>query len=320
MKSIKNMSAVLLACLFGASAHAAPAYTVQQKWTLGEAGKWDYTDIDAVRHRLFITRGTRVQVLDLPSGQVAGEIASTAGVHGVAFAQDLKLGFTSNGRANSVTVFDPDTLKVKQELAIPGMNPDAILYEPQSHKVYTFNGNSGDVTVIDALTLKVVATVKVGGKLEFAVSDGAKVYFNIEDKSEIGVIDVASNKLDARWKLAGCEEPSGLAFDQQHARLFSVCQNKIMAVTDSKTGKRVTDVAIGEHPDAAVYDAASATVFSSNGGGTLSVIRQLDADHYEASQVATVKGARTMAMDHASQTVYLPTAVDKVFTVLVVAP
>ncbi|WP_295993783.1 hypothetical protein [Rugamonas sp.] len=321
MKSIKKISAILLACLFGANAHAAPAYTVQQKWSLGEAGKWDYTDIDPVRHRLFITRGTRVQVLDLPSGRVAGEIANTAGVHGVAFAQDLKLGFTSNGRANSVTVFDLDTLEIKQQLPIPGANPDAILYEPQSHKLYTFNGNSGDVTVIDAVALKVVATIKVGGKLEFAVGDGAgKIFFNIEDKSEIGVIDVASNKLDARWKLAGCEEPSGLAFDQQHARLFSVCQNKIMAVTDSKTGKRVADVAIGEHPDAAMYDAASATVFSSNGGGTLSVIRQIDADHYEASQTATAKGARTMAMDHASQTVYLPAAVDQVFTVLVVAP
>ena len=321
MKSKKIIAGLLLAGLSAAGAQAAPAYSVQQKWSLGDAGKWDYTDIDPLRHRLFITRGTRVQVLDLPSGQVAGEIANTAGVHGVAFAQDLKLGFTSNGRANSVTVFDLDTLKVKQELPIPGQNPDAILYEPQSHKLYTFNGTSGDVTVIDAVALKVLATIKVGGKLEFAVSDGAgKIFFNIEDKADIGVIDVATNKLATRWHLAGCEEPSGLAIDAPHARLFSVCQNKVMAVTDSKTGKRVADVAIGEHPDAAVYDDASGTVFSSNGGGTLSVVRQIDADHYEASQVVTVKGARTMAMDHASKTVYLPTVVDKVFTVLVVAP
>jgi len=321
MKSKKIIASLLLAGLCAAGAHAAPAYSVQQKWALGEASKWDYTDIDPVRHRLYVTRGTRVQVLDLPSGQVAGEIAGTAGVHGVAFAQDLKLGFTSNGRANSVTVFDLDTLKVKQELPIPGQNPDAILYEPQSHKLYTFNGNSGDVTVIDAVALKVLATIKVGGKLEFAVSDGAgKIFFNIEDKADIGVIDVAANKLATRWHLAGCEEPSGLAIDVQHARLFSVCQNQVMAVTDAKTGKRVADVAIGEHPDAAVYDDASGTVFSSNGGGTLSVVRQIDADHYDASQALTLKGARTMAMDHASKVVYLPTVLDKVFTVLVVAP
>lgn len=318
-------AAVLLAMAFLAgAAHADDAYAVKQRWALGEPSRWDYLDIDPVRHHLFLSRGDHVQVLDLPSGQPVGDIANTAGVHGMAFAQDLKLGFTSNGRANSVTVFDLDTLATRQEVRVSGINPDAILYEPASHKLYTFNGKSADVTVLDALSLKVLDTIAVGGRPEFAVGDGAgRIYLNIEDKAEIAVLDVAGNKVLARWALPGCAEPTGLALDVAHGRLFSVCQNRVMVVTDAKTGARVADVAIGEHPDAVIFDAASATVFSSNGGGTgtLSVIRQLDADHYAAAvQVATEKGAKTMAMDHQSRQLYLPVLSNKAFTVLVVAP
>jgi YVTN family beta-propeller protein len=331
LRSISGLvcAGLLLACstLTGVAFGAAPAagqggYAVTQRWPLGEPSKWDYADVDPQRHRLYITRGDRVQVLDLPSGKPVGEIAGTTGVHGVAFAQDLKLGFTSNGRDNSVTVFGLDTLKVRQVLKVPGANPDAILYEAASHKLYTFNGKSADVTVIDARSLAVKATIKVGGKPEFAVADNAgKVYFNNEDKAAIGVIDVASDKLVASWPLAACEEPSGIAMDLAHRRLFSVCQNKVLVVTDADNGRQVASVAIGEHPDAAVYDAASATVLSSNGDGTLSVIHQADADHYGVPvTVATEKGARTMAMDHAGRQIFLPTVVDRQFTVLVAAP
>ena len=320
--SIACIGLMLAGFLTVAATQAAPVYTVQQRWALGEPGKWDYADVDPVRHRLFITRGDHVQVLELPSGKVAGDIGNTAGVHGVAFAQDLKLGFTSNGRADSVTVFDLNTLKVKQEIKVTGANPDAILYEPASHKLYTFNGKSANVSVFDAMTLKVLATIKVSGKPEFAVSDGAgKIYVNIEDKSEIAVIDVASNTLLAQWPLPGCEEPTGIAIDQARARLFSVCQNKIMVVIDARSGKHVADVVIGAHPDVAIYDPGSATVFSSNGDGTLSVIHQADADHYvPIAQLTTEKGARTMAMDHASREIFLPSMVNKVFTVLVASP
>jgi len=306
------------------AAPEAPGYALKQRWALGDAGKYDYLAIDATHHRLFLTRGDRVQVLDLPSGKVTGEIGATAGVHGVAFAPELKLGFTSNGRANSVTVFDLDTLQVKREVKVSGANPDTILYEPASRKLYTFNGKSADVTVFDAASMKVLATIPVGGRPEFAVADGAgKIYFNIEDKGRIGVLDIASDKLLASWSLAGCEEPSGIAIDAAHARLFSVCQNRVMLVTDAKTGVHVADVAIGEHPDAALYDAATATVFSSNGagGGSLSVIHQIDADHYApALSVATEKGARTMAIDPLGKEIYLPTNVKQAFTVLVLAP
>ena len=321
--SLLVFSSVLpLAASAGPAAGAVPAYASQQRWELGAASRWDYLDIDPVRHHLYITRGDRVQVLDLATGKPVGEIAGTAGVHGVAFAQDLRLGFTSNGRSDSVTVFDLDTFQTKQEVKTSGQNPDAILYERSARKLYTFNGKSADVSVIDAVTLQPVATIKVGGKPEFAVSDNAgRIFLNIEDTAEIVVIDVRSDKLLARWPLKGCDEPTGLALDQAHARLFSVCRNKVMAVTDSKTGKRVADVPIGAGPDAAAYDAASATVFSSNGDGTLSVVRQVDADHYRAmAPVATVKGARTMALDHESKKIYLPTVVNQVFTVVVAAP
>jgi YVTN family beta-propeller protein len=304
-----------------AQAHAAPPWSVAQRWELGAAGRWDYADVDPVRHRLFLSRGDHVQVIGLPSGEVVGEIANTAGVHGVAFAQDLKLGFTSNGRSNSVTVFDLDTLQARQEIKVSGINPDTILYDQRSHKLYTFNGKSADVSVIDAASLKQVATIKLGGRPEFAATDNAgRIYLNIEDKSELDVIDVESDKLVAQWPLQGCDEPTGLALDAADARVFSVCQNRIMAVTDARTGRRITDVAIGARPDAALYDAASKTVFSSNGEGSLTVIRQVDADHYAPTTVPTEKGARTMAFDPASKRVYLPAAIDKVFTVLVVAP
>ncbi|MET3117256.1 YVTN family beta-propeller protein [Undibacterium sp. GrIS 1.8] len=309
------------------SAIAAPAglssYALQQQFSLGAPTKWDYADIDSVRHRLYLSRGDHVQVLDLPSGQQVANIANTKGVHGIAFAQDLKLGFTSNGASNSVTVFDLDTMQTKAEIKLSGINPDAIFYEPASHKLFTFNGKSKDVSVIDAIKLTEIASIKVTGKPEFAVSDGAgKIYLNIEDNAGINVIDVASNTLVSKWPLSGCEEPTGMAIDTVNARLFSTCQNKIMAVTDAKTGKRVVDVAIGEHPDAAIFDAETATIFTSNGGGTgtLTVIHQDDANHYSVvANVPTNKGARTMAMDHSSNTIYLPTIMNNMFTVLVVS-
>lgn len=295
--------------------------SVLQHWAVGEPIKWDYAAIDTVRHHLFVTKGDNVEVLDLSTGKLIGEIP-THGAHGVAFAQDLKLGFISNGKANTVTVFDLDTLKAKQDINVQGLNPDAILYDSKSHKIYTFNGKSSDITAIDATSLKVLSTFSATGRPEFAVSDGSgKIFFNIEDKSKVGVIDVASDKLIATWPLKGCEEPSGLAIDTAHQRLFSVCQNKTMAITDAKTGKSVAKVVIGEHPDAAVYDAKTANVFSSNGaaGGTLTRIHQNDADHYAITgNVVTTQGARTMALDSESGLIYLPAAVNGNFEVLVV--
>ena len=306
-------------------AHAsAAAYRISDRMVLGEKTKWDYVAIDDVRHRLFVTRGDRVDVVDLASGKLMASITNTDGVHGVAFAEELKLGFTSNGKSNSVTVFDLDTLATTIEIPLTGKNPDAILYEPGVKKLYVFNGSSNDVDIIDAAKLKAVGNVKATGRPEFAVSDGhGRIYFNIEDNAGINVIDVASNQRIAAWKLDGCEEPTGLAIDVARGRLFSACRNGIMAVTNALTGQRVTQFAIGEHPDATVYDAASGTVLTSGGGGngTLAIAHQDDADHYSVrASIATEKGARTMAIDANTKTVYLPTVASEKFVVLVATP
>ena len=298
------------------AAETAPAFL--QNWTLGAPSHWDYIDIDPVRHRLFLSRGDHVQVLELPSGKPIGEIPHTAGIHGIAFAQELKLGFTSNGKANTVTVFDLDTLAVKQEIKVTGVNPDAILYDTYSHQLFTFNGKTANVTIIDPKTFQVKGTIATTGKPEFAVTnDAGKIYFNVEDKSQLHVIDTTSNQLSAQWPLTHCEEPTGLAIDKKNQRLFSVCQNKTMVITDAESGKEVATTPIGAHPDAAIYDASNGFVYSSNGDGTLSVIKQIDANHYAPSSIVnTSKGARTMAMDISSHTLYLPAIIDQQFTVM----
>jgi len=299
----------------------AQKFEVLQHWTIGDSSKWDFVSIDTVRHHLFVTRGESVAVVDLVTGKVIGEIPAH-GAHGVVFAQDLKRGFISNGKSNTVTVFDLDSLKVQQEIKIPGVGPDVILFEPVSKKVYVFNGKSANITVIDATTLNMLSTFAATGRPEFAVGNGAgKVFFNLEDKSKIGVIDTATDKLITTWSLKDCVEPSGLAFDATHQRLFSVCQNKNMVITNAKSGHFVANVPIGEHPDAVIYDQQHSNIFSSNGGagGTLSVIHQQDANHYvPVETLQTVQGAKTLAMDSATNTVYLPAVVNDKFEVLVV--
>jgi YVTN family beta-propeller protein len=318
-----TMLAAAVALSMHAPARAADAsYAVKEHFSLGAPTRWDYTAIDPVRHRLYLSRGTHVQVLQLPSGKPIADIPDTPGVHGFAFAQDLKIGFISNGARDSVTVFDLDSMRATQEIKMTGSNPDALLYEPASQKLFAFNGKSHDVTVIDAKTLAVVATIPTTGRPEFAVSDGAgHVYLNIEDNAGINVIDVASNTMRSQWPLKDCSEPSGLAIDAAHGRLFSTCQNGIMAVTDTATGQRVANVAIGEHPDAAVFDPDTGTIFSSNGGGngTLTIVHEDDANHYSVvGNVATAKGAKTMAFDHVTKAAYLPTTIGAEFSVIVV--
>jgi YVTN family beta-propeller protein len=293
-----------------AAGASAPNMAVLQHWKLGGAGGWDYLAVDA-KGRLFISRSTRVDVVSVKSGQIIGSIADTDGVHGIAFAPDLNRGFTSNGRANSVTAFDLDTLKVIKEVKVSGRNPDAILYEPAGKHVFTFNGASKDVTVLDASSLAVIATIPVPDKPEFAAQDGrGEIFVNIEsDPGQMLVIDAQKLTVKSTWPLPGCNSPSGLAIDSTHRRLFSVCDGKVMAVTDAVNGKQVALVPIGEHPDAAGYDPKRSLVYSTNGEGTLSVVRQDSGDRYSVVQtVPTQRGARTMAIDAATGKVYLVTA------------
>jgi YVTN family beta-propeller protein len=293
-----------------AAGASAPNMAVLQHWKLGGAGGWDYLAVDT-KGRLFISRATRVDVVSVESGKLIGSIPDTEGVHGIAFAPGLNRGFTSNGRANSVTAFDLDTLKVIKEAKVSGRNPDAILYEPSGKHVFTFNGASKDVTVLDASSLAVIATIPVPDKPEFAAQDGhGEIFVNIEsDPGQMLVIDAQKLSVKNTWPLPGCNSPSGLAIDSARHRLFSVCDGKVMAVTNAANGKQVALVPIGEHPDAAGYDQKRGLVFSSNGEGTLSVVRQDSADRYSVVQtVPTQRGARTMALDGATGKVYLVTA------------
>jgi YVTN family beta-propeller protein len=299
----------LTTAVLAAGAQADSGMQVLQRWKIGGGGGWDYLTVDSM-HRLFLSRGTQVDVVDTQSGKVLGTIPNTQGVHGIALAPDLHRGFTSNGRADSVTAFDLQTLKTLQEAKVPAHNPDAILYEPKGKHVFTFNGRSKDVTVLDATTLAVVATIPVPDKPEFAQDDHAgHIFVNIEsDPGQMVQIDSTKLTVQATWPLPGCNSPSGLAIDRVRHRLFSVCDGNVMAVTNAQTGAQVAQVPIGKGPDAAAYDEKRGLVFSSNGEGTLTVIRQESADRYSVlDTVKTQTGARTMALDPSGR-VYLVSA------------
>jgi YVTN family beta-propeller protein len=289
---------------------ASPAYAVVDKVKIGGAGGWDVVTFDAPSQRLFISRGDRVQVWSARSKRVEAEIGGTSGVHGIALASDLQRGFTSNGRTNTVRVFGLGDLKVTDSIDVQGVNPDAILYEPLFKRVYTFNGRSADATVIDAVGLKVLSKIALGGKPEVAVSDAAgHLFVNLEDTSEIVMIDEAAGQVRARWPLAPCTEPTGLAINAAHRRLFSVCANRKMVVLDAITGRLVSELPIGEGPDGAGFDAALGLAFSSNGDGSLTVVHEDGPDHFSVvTNVATAKRARTMSLDPQAHRIFLVSA------------
>ncbi len=305
------LGAIVAGAAMGGSTSTASGFQVVQRWKLGGEGGWDYLTLDSAGEHLFLSRATRVEVVNTQTGKVIGTVPNTAGVHGIALAEDLNRGFSSNGKSDSVTAFDLKTFAVIQEVKIPGHNPDAILYEPVGKHVFTFNGKSKDVTVLDASSLAVIATLRVPDKPEFAVSDeNGHIYVNIESEpGQMSVIDSRKLSVTRTVPLPGCASPSGLAIDRVHHRLFSVCDGKTMAVTDADSGKQVARVPIGEGPDAAAFDAKRGLVFSSNGEGTLTVVRQDTADHYTVqATVPTQRGARTMALSEAGGKVYLVSA------------
>lgn len=302
---------LILTAVFPGRAASPAEYQLKQKFTIGGDGGWDYLTYDAQGKRLFISRATRVQVVDPEKGTVIAEIPNTPGVHGIALAQDLGKGFTSNGRENTVTVFDLKTLKETARIKLDGAEgPDAILYDEASHRVFTFNGRSKNASVIDATNNTVATTIPLDGKPEFAAADGTgMVFVNIEDKSELTAIDAKQGKLVSTWPLTGCEEPSGLAIDRKNHRLFSGCGNKVMAVTNFDNGKVVATVPIGQGVDANGFDANTALAFSSNGDGTLTVVHEDSPDKFSVLQNATTqRAARTMALNPDNHEVYLVTA------------
>ena len=288
---------------------AAPGYHVIKTYKLGGDGGWDYLTIDAASRHLYISRGTHVIVIDADSGKPVGEIPDTPGVHGIALAPEFGRGFVSNGREGTVTVFDLKSLKVLSKIKV-GDNPDAILFDPASKRVFTFNGRSDDVTAIDAAKGTVVGTIKVDGKPEFAATDEkGEVFVNIEDKSELMALDPNTLGVKARWPLAPCEEPSGLAMDRKHRRLFSGCSNKLMAVVDADSGKVISTLPIGAGVDANGFDAETGLAFASCGEGVLTVVHEDAADKFSVAEtVPTERGARTMALDPTTHQIFLVTA------------
>jgi YVTN family beta-propeller protein len=289
---------------------ALPSYQLLTKIAIGGDGGWDYLTVDSGAHRLYVTRSTHVMVIDTEKNTVVGDIPNTPGVHGVAIAPKLGRGYTSNGRENTVTVFDLKSLKELQRVAV-GQNPDAILFDAGTKRVFTYNGRSNDITALDAISGKVLGTIPVGGKPEFcATDDKGTIFANIEDTDEIVAVDANLLKVRSRWTINPVDGPSGLTIDKAHHRLFAVGGNELMAVVDTLTGKLLATPAIGKGPDAAVFDPAFNIAISSNGqDGTLTLVGEDSKKALTAlGTVATQRGARTMALDTKTHRLYLITA------------
>lgn len=306
-------AALLVTLALPLVADAAPAelpLTILHRIPIGGEGGWDLLAADGAAHRLYLSHGNRVVVVDTRADSAVGEIPDTPGVHGIALAPGLSRGFTSNGRDSSVTIFDTRTLATIAVVKVPARNPDAIGFDPATRRVFVMNGGSANVTALDAASGEVVGTVAVGGKPELAVSDGAgRMFVNLEDSSAVAVLDARALRVVARWPLAPGEEPTGLAIDVAHHRLFAACGNKTLVVLDARDGHVVATVPIGGGVDGDAFDARRGLVYTSNGEGTLSVIHEDSPDRYRVVQtLATDRGARTIALDDVTGTVWLPTA------------
>jgi YVTN family beta-propeller protein len=280
-----------------AVAQSTPTYSVVRTMVIGGDGGWDYVYSDSAARRLYVARATRFMVVDLDSGKVVGEIPDTPGAHGVAVVSDLGIGFTTNGRENTSSVFDLKTLKVSEKIKT-GEGPDAIVYDSASGHVFIMDGHGKAASVIDPKTRKVVATIPLSGKPEAPVADGkGRVYVNIEDKGSIAVIDSSTNKVTAEWPMAGCEEPSGLDMDRQEGHIFAACGNKQMAIVDAKTGKLIATVPTGDGSDGLAFDPGAKLAVTSNGEGNMSFVGQRDGKYALIENVPTKKGARTITFD-----------------------
>lgn len=289
---------------------AQPGYKIINQIHLEDDGGWDYLSVDESAARLYVSHSSMALVVDLKTGKQVGKIPDTNGIHGIATVNSLNKGFTSNGRDNSVTVFDLKTLAITGKINVTGKNPDAILYDAFSQKLFTFNGGSANATVIDPKLNTVIGTIALDGKPEFYATDGnGKIYVNIEDKSEISIINATTLKVEKTWSIAPGEEPSGLALDNETHRLFSVCSNKLMVISDAEAGKVITTLPIGERCDGVAFDPTLKRAYSSNGEGTITVVQEENKDKFRVVEtIVTQKGARTIAVDKTTHHLYLPTA------------
>src|SRR5438270_5325031 len=292
------------------NARAGDVYKSVGEIPIGGEGGWDILTVDSTAQRLYLSHATKVVVVDLEKNAVTGEIADTPGVHGFLAVPEVGRGFSSNGRENKASVVDLKTLRTVSKIET-GESPDALVYDSKHGEVYIFNHRGGSVSVIDAKTPKVVATISLGGEPEFAAVDSAsdRVYVNIEDKSEVVAIDTAKHEVAAHWPLAPGEEPSGIALDAAHHRVFSSCHNKIMTMLDTQSGKVVGTAPIGTGVDGAAFDDSAQLVFASCGEGVTNILKEETPDKLNVVQmVKTERGARTMALDPKTHRIYLPSA------------
>jgi DNA-binding beta-propeller fold protein YncE len=304
------LAALLPLCVAGQlTAQSPKPYHQIASYTLGGDGGWDYLTLDTASHRLFVSRGDRVMVIDENSGKLLHEITGLHRTHGIAFDYGAKHGFITASGDSSVTMFDLATLEVSDKVKADA-GADALIFDQASGHAFSFNGGGNSASVIDGRTGRNIATIALGGRPEFAASDGkGKVFANIEDSSAMVEIDTKTNRVTRRWTLAPCESPSGLAIDVAHHRLFSGCENKMMAVSDYDAGKVVATVPIGSGVDADRFDSGTQLAFSSNGEGSITVVHEDSPDKFSVAQtVTTARGARTMELDPASHKIFTVTA------------
>jgi YVTN family beta-propeller protein len=310
MRWKNSLAVVTCACTLQCAAAGDDSYRLLREIPIGGEGGWDILTVDSSAQRLYLSHSTKVVVVDLAKGAVAGEIADTPGVHGFLAVPELGRGFSTNGKEAKASVVDLATLRTISKVET-GEGPDALVYEPRRKELYVFNHKGDSATVIDAITSKVVSTIPLAGSPEFAAVDRAagRVYCNIEDKSEVAVIDSAKHKVAACWPLAPGEEPSGIAFDPAHHRLFATCHNRMMVMLDTESGKVVATAPIGEHVDGCAFDEATQLVFASCGEGVTTIAKERAPDKLTAVQtLRTERGARTIALDPTTHRIYLPTA------------
>jgi DNA-binding beta-propeller fold protein YncE len=309
MKKFSLALALLIITITFTNAQSTTGLHVVNTFHIASSGGWDYLTIGPVNDWLYVSHGTQVNVLNKKTGDSAGVIENTTGVHGIAFDVNEKKGFTSNGRLNAVTVFDMNSNKVLAQIAT-GQNPDAIMYEPFSKKIITCNGRSKNLSIIDPVQNKLVDSVDVGGKPETAVSDGqGKLFVNVEDKNEIVVIDTKTFKVLNHWSIAPGDGPTGLALDKSTKRLFAGC-DKLLMVVDAVNGNIIDKITIGDGCDGVAFDAATKNIYTSNGAdGTMSVVHETSASKFElVENIATKKSARTITLDDQTHLIYLPAA------------
>lgn len=318
-RSSTLVAAVALTLSTAGASAADGGYSVIKKIPIPGQGSFDYLTVDESARRLYVSHGTQVEVLDIDSLSLVGNIPKTPGVHGVAIAPESGRGFVSNGQASTVTIFDLKTLKPIADVPT-GQKPDAIIYDPATARVFAFNGGSNSATAIDAATGKVAGTVNLGGGPEFAAADGAGYVFdNLEDESQVVKINSRELKVEQRWPTAPCSSPSSMAMDRANRRLFVGCRSKVMAVLDADSGKVIATIPIGDHVDATAFDQETRLIFNSNGEGTISVIHQDSPDKYSSVEtVKTLPRAKTMALDPKTHRLFLSTVENGQFEVLVV--